>query len=148
MIVDAAPGDGRDVHAMPPYAPICSVNVIHHDIESNRATLRCFPGAQDEVGAAAQLEHGEIRLCHNGANAELDEEIGGRRHVANQQSNMTNGNIWPRIVHHGSPDEGNDLGAPHRHAGSPSNRLITRFHHSTELVVSVVMASHRLLYLK
>jgi hypothetical protein len=39
------------------------------------------------------------------------EEICGRGNVANQQSDMTNGNIWTQIVHHGSPDEGNNLDA-------------------------------------
>jgi len=72
MIVDAATVDVRDVHAMTLYAHISGVNVIHHNIERYRATLRCFPGAQDEMGAAAQLEHRKIRLCNNGANAELD----------------------------------------------------------------------------
>ena len=75
IIVDAATGDIRDVHAMPLYAHIRGVNVIHHDIERNRATLRFFPGAQDEMGAAAQLEHRKIRVFNNGANAELDEEM-------------------------------------------------------------------------
>jgi hypothetical protein len=53
MIVDAATGDGRNVHAMPLDAPIRGIKVIHHDIERDRATLRCFPGAQDEMSAAA-----------------------------------------------------------------------------------------------
>ena len=75
IIVDAATGDIRDVHAMPLYAHIRGVNVIYHDIERNRATLRFFPGAQDEMGAAAQLEHRKIRVFNNGANAELDEEM-------------------------------------------------------------------------
>ncbi len=100
MIVDAAAADVRDVHAMALYAPISGVNVIHHDIERYRATLRCFPGAQDEMGAAAQLEHRKIRLFDNGANAKLDEEICGLGNVSNQQADMTHGNIWTRIVHH------------------------------------------------
>jgi hypothetical protein len=57
---------------------------------------------------------------------------------------MTNGNIWTRIVHHGSPDEGNDLGATHRHEGSPMDRLITMLYHSTELVASFVIAPNLL----
>ena len=143
MIVDAATGDIRDVHAMTLYAYICGVNIIHHDIERDRATLRFFLGAQDEMGAAAQLEHRKIRLFNNGANAELDEEICGLGHVANQQSDMTNGNSWTRIVHHGSPDEGNNLGAEHRHEGSSSDRLLMMLHHSTELGASFVMAPFR-----
>src|SRR5262249_37221662 len=46
---------------------------------------------------------------------------------------------WTRIVHHRSPEEGKNLGATHRHAGSHSDRLITTLHHSTELVARVVM---------
>src|SRR5215468_1992864 len=132
MIVDAATDDVRDVHAMTLYMHICGVNVIHHDVERDRTTLRFFPGAQDEMGAAAQLEHRKIRLCNKGANAELDEEIGGRGNVANQQSDMTNGNSWTKIVHHGSPDEGKNLAAEHCHAGSHRDRLIMMLHHSTE----------------
>src|SRR5207247_6426767 len=76
------------------------------------------------------------------ANAEFDKEICGRGHVAHQQSDMTNGNSWTRIVHHGSPDEGKNLGAEHRHAGSDSDRLITMLHHSTERVARFVNASN------
>src|SRR5215831_429136 len=146
MIVDAATGDVRDVHAMTLYTHICGVNIIHHDIERDRATLRFFPGAQDEMGATAQLEHRKIRLFNNGANAKLDEEICSRGNVANQQSDMTNGNSWTRIVHHGSPDEGKNLGAEHRHAGSYRDRLIIMLHHSTEPSLSVHMRT-RVLHL-
>src|SRR5437660_277919 len=132
MIVDAATGDVRDLHTIPLEAPISGVNVIHHDIERYRAILRFFPGAQDEMGTAAQLEHRKIRLFNNGANAELDEEICGRGNVANQQSDMTNGKSWTRIVHRGTPDEGHNLGAAHRHMASHSDRPRTMLHHSTE----------------
>src|SRR5207302_4515859 len=108
-------------------------------------------------------EHRKIRVCNNGANAELDEEIGGCGNVANQQSDMPYGKSWTRIVHHGSPDEGKNLGAAHRHAGSDSDRLITMLHHRTdwlrvlswllaswsnELVARVVSASNFLRYVE
>jgi hypothetical protein len=83
MIVDAAAADVRDVHAMALDAHISGVNIIYHDVERYRPTLRFFPGAQDEMRATAQLEHRKIRLCNNGANAELDEEICGPGNVSN-----------------------------------------------------------------
>jgi hypothetical protein len=105
MIVNAATADVRDVHTMALHAHISGVNVIHHDVERYRATLGSFPGAQDEMRTAAQLEDRKVLLGNNGANAEFDEEICAPDNVANQQSDVTNGNIWTRIVHHGSPDE-------------------------------------------
>jgi hypothetical protein len=99
IVVNAATADVGDRHAIALEVRIRSVNVIYHDVKIDRAALRCLPGAQDQMRATAQLQHGKILSLNNRSDPEFDKEIRRLSDIANRQSNVTTRDIRTRIVH-------------------------------------------------